>query len=311
MIDADTKTKLERLVQLLAPGAKLARAWPLEGGISATMIGLEIEKPDGAREKMISRRPGEWSRAERPNAAADEFQMLQTLRRANLPVPQAIFLEAASAIFPAPSLVIEFVDAAPEYNPTDMDGYVSRFAESLFHVHQTDTGAFDFLPRTWDVRTERLRRGVDVLDEAQGEGKIRETLKTAIRSRSPGPQVLLHGDFWPGNVLWRDGELVCVVDWEDAEIGNPLWDIAVSRSELLFAFGAEAMTSFTDAYQSLSDVDFADLPFWDLCAALRPMNCFAEWAGAWPALGRFDVTEATSRARHLDFVARAMEKLDL
>ena len=26
--------------------------------------------------------------------------------------------------------------------------------------------------------------------------------------------VLLHGDFWPGNILWRDGRLVAVIDWE-------------------------------------------------------------------------------------------------
>jgi aminoglycoside phosphotransferase (APT) family kinase protein len=35
---------------------------------------------------------------------------------------------------------------------------------------------------------------------------------------------LLHGDYWPDNTLWRDGRLVCVIDWEDAALGDPLAD---------------------------------------------------------------------------------------
>ena len=28
---------------------------------------------------------------------------------------------------------------------------------------------------------------------------------------------LLHGDYWPGNVLWKNGALVGVIDWEDTQ----------------------------------------------------------------------------------------------
>ena len=56
--------------------------------------------------------------------------------------------------------------------------------------------------------------------------------------------VLLHGDFWPGNILWRDGQIVGVIDWEDAAFGDPLADIANTRLELLWAFGVEAMRQF-------------------------------------------------------------------
>jgi aminoglycoside phosphotransferase (APT) family kinase protein len=42
--------------------------------------------------------------------------------------------------------------------------------------------------------------------------------------------VLLHGDFWPGNALWRDGALVAILDWEDAAIGDPLADVANAGS---------------------------------------------------------------------------------
>ncbi|MGT5522875.1 phosphotransferase family protein, partial [Escherichia coli] len=78
--------------------------------------------------------------------------------------------------------------------------------------------------------------------------------------------VLLHGDFWPGNVLWKDGQLVAVIDWEDAQIGDPLADLGNSRLEILWASGSEAMHSFTRHYQAMTDIDFSNLPYWDLFA---------------------------------------------
>ena len=59
------------------------------------------------------------------------------------------------------------------------------------------------------------------------------------------PAVLLHGDFWPGDVLWQAGRLTAVLDWEDAQVGDPLADVGNTRLEFLWAFGREAMQQFT------------------------------------------------------------------
>jgi aminoglycoside phosphotransferase (APT) family kinase protein len=36
----------------------------------------------------------------------------------------------------------------------------------------------------------------------------------------------VHGDFHYGNLLYREGRVVAVIDWEIAEIGQPLMDLA-------------------------------------------------------------------------------------
>ena len=118
----------------------------------------------------------------------------------------------------------------------------------------------------------------------------------------PPKPVLLHGDFWPGNVLWRDGRLAAVIDWEDATLGDPLADLAISRLEILWAFGIDAMFRFTHHYQSITPFDFANLAYWDLCAALRPASKIAEW-------GLDDMTEKAMREGHRLFVAQAFEML--
>jgi aminoglycoside phosphotransferase (APT) family kinase protein len=97
-----------------------------------------------------------------------------------------------------------------------------------------------------------------------------ERTLTDVPLRRRNPPVLLHGHLWPGNVLWQDGRLVAVLDWEDAAIGDPLADVANARLELLWARGAEAKDEFTRWYRSLvPGVDVTDLPHWDRWAGLR------------------------------------------
>ena len=115
--------------------------------------------------------------------------------------------------------------------------------------------------------------------------------------------MLLHGDFWPGNTLWKDGRLVAVIDWEDAAIGDPLADVANARLELLWALGIDAMKAFTRRYASIATaVDFTDLPYWDLWADLRLAGRTSEW-------GLDEITEKAMRAGHEAFVAHALEQL--
>jgi aminoglycoside phosphotransferase (APT) family kinase protein len=110
-------------------------------------------------------------------------------------------------------------------------------------------------------------------------------------------------------VLWNGRRLVGVVDWEEACLGDPIADVAIARLEMLWAFGLEPMRVFTQRYATLSGFDLADLPYWDLDAALRPVFNLDEWAAGWPELGRPDVTEATMRAGHRTFVDLAFDAL--
>jgi len=310
MIDRDTKRKIEELAQKIAPGWEVLRIWPLDGGISATMIAFEIRRTDGSTKKLISRVPGSWALDHDPNIAGIEFHLLKQLQEAGLPVPEPIFLDEARTFSSTLSLVVGYVEGAPEFDPNDMPHYIDRSARQLFDIHRIDFGGLKGVPKAWDTVTARINWDVTEPDHPQKDLEIRALLKQVQPRIKPGPSVFLHGDFWPGNSIWREGEIVCVIDWEEPHIGDALYDISITRSELLFAFGAEAMDAFTTKYQELSGIDFENLAFWDLCAALRPMGNFAAWAGSWSELGRDDISEATMRAAHLEFVNDALAKLN-
>lgn len=100
---------------------------------------------------------------------------------------------------------------------------------------------------------------------------------TALEIQLPDGQARrLHGDFWPGNVLWQDGRLAAVIDWEDACCSDPPSDLAISRLDLLWIWGLEAMDTFSADYLARTAIDTTHLPYWDLWAALR----LAHLAGA-------------------------------
>lgn len=70
-----------------------------------------------------------------------------------------------------------------------------------------------------------------------------------------GPPVLLHGDFWPGNVMWRGKTIAAILDWEDAAVGDALSDLACARVELACAAGVDAAEMFTAAYGAVRPID--------------------------------------------------------
>jgi Ser/Thr protein kinase RdoA (MazF antagonist) len=136
-------------------------------------------------------------------------------------------------------------------------------------------------------------------DETLQESRIRDTLATGWPPRSTNPDVVLHGDYWPGNALWLDGVVTSVVDWEDARIGDALADVANCRLELTMLVGSDAATGFTNAYSASADIDLSNLPWWDLRAALRV-------CGRLESFGLDPDTEVQVRRRHRAFVDDAM-----
>ncbi len=298
--------KFAQVVQKMDLQSKLLRTWELKGGVSAQVTALEIERPDGHTKKMIVRQHGAVDLKRNPQIAADEFKLLQLVHSAGLAAPEPYYLDQSGEIFSMPYLVIEYIEGETEFTPSHVPDVILQLATHLSRIHTVDCSklAVSFLPQQERRYAEKLRERPTILDESLEEGRIRDALEAVWPLSQRNTPVLLHGDFWPGNVLWKDGQLMAIIDWEDAAVGDPLADVANSRLEILWAFGIDAMQSFTHQYQSMTTIDFTHLPYWDLCAALRRVAQIAQW-------GLDDTTERTMRERHRWFVTQAFEKLSV
>jgi aminoglycoside phosphotransferase (APT) family kinase protein len=214
-----------------------------------------------------------------------------------------VFFDQMGVILPSPYLVTEYVEGATTVDPSHLPDAISQLAAYLSRLHAVDVSNLDldFLPRQAQRVTSLLANRPTKVDDTWDEGRIRDTLEAVWPLPQRNPSVLLHGDFWPGNVLWRNGRIAAVIDWEDAALGDPLADLANARLEILWAFGLDAMRQFTEQYQSPTTFDLTHLPYWDLYAALRPVANISTWG--------FDaVTEKTMRDKHRSFVAQALNE---
>jgi aminoglycoside phosphotransferase (APT) family kinase protein len=288
-----------QLVRRIDPSYELVRTWSLTGGVSAEIIALEIRQADGRIDKLIVRRHGEIDRGHNPHIARDEFRLLRIAQTHGLAAPKPYYLDESCDLFPTPVLVIEFVEGVTVFEPADLTDYLAQMAAEIARIHEVKCSPeLSFLP----MQDKGFGERPAILDISLSEDHIRDAMEIAWPLAQTNDCVLLHGDYWPGNILWKDGRLAAVIDWEDARGGDPLADLGNCRLELLWALGVDAMNGFTDQYRSQTSIDFTNLPYWDLAAALRPCGKLSGW-------GLDAETEQRMREWHKLFVDQAIDGL--
>lgn len=302
MTRSNDDKRFEQLLQRMDPKSTLLRTWPLKGGVSAQVTALEIADPDGHTKKVIVRQHGPMDLTRNPHIAADEFVLLQRLHAAGLATPTPYYFQQSDDVFSTPAIVLEYIEGTPA--ATLSNDQIREFALHLAMIHTLDCAALDlgFLPNHADLLARTLKERPATAEQSYNEQRIRHVLQCIGPVPQRNPSVLLHGDYWPGNTLWKDRKLVAIIDWEDAAIGDPLADVANSRLEVLWAGGIDAMNNFTQRYRSLMPIDVMNLTYYDLCAALRPARKMASWG--------LDVQiERTMRDGLQTFIQQAIAKL--
>jgi aminoglycoside phosphotransferase (APT) family kinase protein len=90
--------------------------------------------------------------------------------------------------------------------------------------------------------------------------------------RGPAPPdtpVFVHRDYHPGNVLWAQGRVTGVVDWEAASFGPVGVDLAHCRLNLALLFDVGVAERFLAEWRAAAGRPGYDLdPYWDLAAAV-------------------------------------------
>lgn len=263
----------QAIVDRLAPGALVERAWPLTGGVSAAVVAVAFVRSDGAREQIVVRRhrTHDWKPGQ-PGGAALEHALLTRLHALALPVPRPRLLDASGA------LVLDYIEGTTAA-PADAAG---PMADLLAQIHGVEVATLPALPRREDPLPA-----------------LREWLPSlALPDLEPsrGAATLLHGDYWPGNLVWQGRDIAAVLDWEDAAVGDPLSDLACARVELACAAGEAATREFTAHYVHRTARDIGALPVWDLYVSTAALATMEHWGLPAEALAlRRAVTEGFQR----------------
>jgi aminoglycoside phosphotransferase (APT) family kinase protein len=303
----ETDDEIRRILLRAFPDGRFLRCQPLGGGVSARAVVADIVLPHGETKRIVVRRPNYSTPEETRRVVGAEHALLERCVALGLPVPAPCFLD-----LDAGAVGLCHLEGAPEFAPPDLRAMLEQMARALARIHAVPpTGELGFLGHR-NASFERTLRSVpERLDLELDEPRIRSVLRELWPWEQHNADVLLHGDYWPGNLLWQNGTLAAVIDWEEAERGDPLADLAVSRLDLSWAFGDAAMHEFTEKYVAEREIDLRRLPHWDLAVALRPMSNLPRWASSYraPEINRPDVTESSMRDGHRRFVLQALAAL--
>ncbi len=275
------------IVEQLAGGAQVLHAAALTGGVSAEVHEVVFRTPDGAEDRVVIRRHRNMEgKPERGDRAAREHALLGVLHARGLPVPR-------SRLFvPPDTLVLDMMEGSSALP----DDPAPLLAATLAAIHAiAGPEGLPALPRLDDPLPALLDWRPDLFNH--------DDVRKRFACYSGEPR-LLHGDYWPGNVLWQDGRLVAVLDWEDAGLGDPLADVACARVELCCMRDAQTAAQFTAAYGACAPLDMARLVGWDLFVSTAALQYMDSWGLAADVL-------AVRRATTTAWQAQALQALGI
>ena len=265
---------IERIASQHFDDHKVTKVQRLTGGVSADVFRVDLISRAAVEQSIVLRVHGEHHSG---HPAQIEFDLLRALQQSGLPVAEPLHLNTRGDLVPYPYLTMRFVAGTSDFPHDAPHAYIEAMAAMLLRIHNTPTHGLPALP----VRHEPLPELLDYLpQDLPGESRWRAARKmlTGLNGGAyEGPDQLLHGDFWPANVLWRGNEVAAILDWEDAAIGDPLSDVAGCGLELRYLLGADGMARFTEAYAAQAPVDLQRLALWRAYVAAAAQHFMSNW----------------------------------
>lgn len=250
------------------PEARLRAVERLKGGVSAEVFRLDLHLADGSDQPMVLRVMGKSGLG-----SAVEHALLVSLHALGLPTPRPILLDASRSHIDRTYVVMDFVEGSSEIPEDLAEPRIARMAETLAMIHRVPTGSLPKLVSRLDPVPELL----DFLPEGEEWRPLRDHCATLSSSPYAGAPVLLHGDFWPQNLLWREERIVAILDWEDAALGDPLSDLACALLELRYLFEDRLVDGFLATYRLRRPVDRRRLALWQLYVASAAQRYMGGW----------------------------------
>ncbi len=252
----------------LLPHVKYKSSRILEGGVSSEVFLIAVESKKG-EEKIVLRTEG-GPPAE--NSIKTEYLLLEKLHQTKVPCAKPIYLDHSKEILDKDFMLMTYLEGTIEIPKIKNFGFLNKMVGILKNIHNVDTKILPTLPCRFDPTYDLF----EFLPNARINKELKAILKGYDTSYS-GKPVLLHGDFWPGNILWTKDEISGVLDWEYAAIGDPVSDLAVASLELKYDYGKRGVDRFLDLYSKNFSIDQSRLSLWLIYVSASTLFFIDEW----------------------------------
>ena len=261
--------KFQNIVNSFAKSAKLISWQVMKGGSSTDVFLLKIQQKNEILKYVL--------RTEGPKPAENntkvEFALLNSLYLQNIPVSKPVYLDISCKIIDKPFMIMTYLDGDID-SPDNKDlNSISKMVEALKVIHGIDVSA---LPKL-SLRIDPLSNIETLLPSGAKWDDLKTFLLSLSSQRYKGKSVLLHGDFWSGNILWENNEIVGILDWEYAAFGDPLYDLAVTSLEMRYQYGERGMEQCKSFYSKSFELDNYRLSLWLIFIAASTHYHIKSW----------------------------------
>jgi aminoglycoside phosphotransferase (APT) family kinase protein len=302
--NAPSPETLQAVLEIIEPGCTFVAIHSLAGDFSNSTHLVDGRTSDGSLFQVVTRRYAIFGDYDRGEKARREFKTLQLLKRHGLPAPDPLYLDDTGAILGSPGIVTRYASGRLIMERPYPVQWAETLAKTLARIHKVPLNDVDnsFLldgnsEILWFLKsTAQMQPYIS----AHPQGSV---LWSATVEYLPHlvkvARALVHIDYWSGNILWDNGSVSAVVDWEEAAQGDPGIDVAYCRMDMILCGLSEAADLFLATYEQEMGRPAANLGFWELAAAVRPMFSPEGWISESPAVERFAdfVDAAIQRSR--------------
>jgi aminoglycoside phosphotransferase (APT) family kinase protein len=219
-------------------GATIRGISPLPGhaGFGYSFI-LDRSTSGGVVGKLVLRVAPEGTRIAGPADVVRQARIMESLAGTEVPVPPIIWYGDEPEFFGRPYFVAEFVEGfrlvdVPKMPREEVRQLARAGVETLAALHRVDwksrcaAWGGDGQPTPLSEEMKRLDHLLDrptLVPESIGRAyELREKLRASIPEARIG---IVHGDFQFSNVMFNEGRVVAVIDWEISLLGPTLLDL--------------------------------------------------------------------------------------
>jgi aminoglycoside phosphotransferase (APT) family kinase protein len=212
--------------------------------------------------ELVLRRPPPGAKAASAHSMIREYRVISALATAYPAVPKAVFYTDDESLLGSEFYLMEKVEgvlvksslpSSWNFNDADRHRFGKTVFDKLIELHRVDytaAGLAEFGNPTgyaerqilgWNKRFSNAQT-----PDVPGFEDVREWLVANIPNSSTGtlPAALIHGDFRIDNVMVDANDpfnIIAVMDWEMAALGDPLMDLANSLAYWVHADDSPAL----------------------------------------------------------------------
>lgn len=299
-----TEDSIQNLLDIIYPTASDFSIQELTGSYSNFTNLVNVEFSDQETKSIVVRRynTAHSGTAEKP---VREYKALELLQQHDVPVPKPLYLDVDGSILGSAGIVTEFVKGnqiEPPTHAADWGNAVEKNAIMLAKIHAVpytdDIKPFlmdDTVEVAWFIKSGEIPEYM----QADPDGEmVWHLVNDHIKKRESAESVLCHTDYWSGNILWYEGEISAVVDWEETAHGERGMDVAYARMEYYLEGLPDATETFLNVYEKQIGHPMKNLALWELAASARPMTDPSGW-----------FTRPHMEDRFRSFIASAKQRL--